>query len=30
MTWWLNYLKVNTGVDNILDYIFYSDIMGMD
>ena len=30
MTWWLNYLKVNTGLDNISDYIFYPDMLGMD
>ena len=30
MTWWLNYLKVNTGLNNISDYIFYPDMLGMD
>lgn len=30
MTWWLKYLKVNTGLDNISDYIFYPDMIGMD
>lgn len=30
MNWWFHYLKVNTGLDNITDYIFYPDIVGMD
>ncbi len=30
MTWWLDYLEVNTGLDNISDYIFYPDLLGMD
>ncbi|MBP3610720.1 MAG: hypothetical protein J6J42_10350 [Lachnospiraceae bacterium] len=30
MTWWLNYLKVNTGLNNISDYIFYPDMLGLD
>ena len=30
MSWWLHYLKVNTGLENLTDYIFYPDIVGMD
>jgi hypothetical protein len=30
MDWWLNYLKVNTGLDNLTDYIFYPDFVGLD
>ena len=30
MNWWLNYLKVNTGLDNITDYIFEPDEVGID
>ena len=30
MGWWLNYLKVNTGLENLTDYIFYPDIVGID
>lgn len=30
MNWWLNYLKVNTGLENLTDYIFYPDIVGID
>lgn len=28
--WWLNYLKLNTGLDNLTDYIFYPDLLGLD
>lgn len=30
MDWWLNYLEVNTGLDNLTDYIFYPDLVGLD
>lgn len=30
MGWWLNYLKVNTGLDNLIDYIFYPDFVGLN
>ncbi|MDE7203415.1 MAG: hypothetical protein K2O91_16310 [Lachnospiraceae bacterium] len=30
MDWWLNYLKVNTGLDNLTDYIFYPNLIGLD
>ncbi len=30
MNWWLKYLKVNTGLNNLTDYIFYPDEVGMD
>lgn len=30
MDWWLNYLRVNTGLDNLTDYIFYPDLVGID
>lgn len=30
MDWWLNYLKVNTGLDNLTDYIFYPDVVGLN
>ena len=28
--WWLEYLKINTGLYNLTDYIFYSDLVGLD
>ena len=30
MDWWLAYLKINTGLDNLTDYIFYPDLVGLD
>lgn len=30
MDWWLKYLKINTGLDNLTDYIFYPDLVGLD
>lgn len=30
MDWWLKYLEVNTGLDNLTDYIFYPDLVGLD
>lgn len=30
MSWWFKYLKVNTGLENITDYIFYPDFVGLD
>lgn len=30
MGWWLNYLKINTGLVNLTDYIFYPDLVGID
>ncbi|MCM1467714.1 MAG: hypothetical protein NC086_06150 [Alistipes sp.] len=30
MDWWLKYLKINTGLDNLTDYIFYPDLIGLD
>lgn len=30
MDWWLKYLKVNTGLENLTDYIFYPDKVGLD
>lgn len=30
MDWWLDYLRVNTGLDNLTDYIFYPDLVGID
>lgn len=29
MDWWLGYLKVNTGLDNVTDYIFYPELVGL-
>lgn len=29
MDWWLRYLKLNTGLDNLTDYIFYPDMVGL-
>lgn len=28
--YWINFLKVNTGLDNVSDYIFYPDEVGLD
>ena len=28
--WWLKYLEINTGLDNLTDYIFYPDLIGLD
>ena len=28
--WWLKFLKVNTGLENLTDYIFYPDLIGLD
>ena len=30
MDWWLEYLKVNTGLVNLTDYIFYPNLVGLD
>lgn len=30
MDWWLKYLKINTGLDNLTDYLFYPDLVGLD
>lgn len=30
MDWWLKYLKINTGLDNLTDYIFYPNRIGLD
>lgn len=30
MDWWLEYLEINTGLDNLTDYIFYPDLIGLD
>ena len=30
MDWWIKYLEVNTGLDNLTDYIFYPDLIGLD
>lgn len=30
MNWWFEYLKVNTGLENITDYVFYPDFFGID
>lgn len=29
MDWWLMYLEINTGLDNLTDYIFYPDLVGL-
>ena len=29
MDWWLNYLRVNTGLDNLTDYIFFPIRLGL-
>lgn len=28
--WWLGYLKLNTGLKNLTDYIFYPALVGLD
>ena len=28
--WWLEYLEINTGLDNLTDYIFYPDLISLD
>lgn len=30
MDWWLEYLKINTGLVNLTDYIFYPNLVGLD
>ena len=30
MDWWLEYLKINTGLANLSDYIFYPNLVGLD
>lgn len=30
MDWWLKYLEINTGLDNLTDYIFYPNLCGLD
>lgn len=30
MDWWLLYLEINTGLDNLTDYIFYPELVGLD
>ena len=30
MDYWLDFLEVNTGLDNLTDYIFYPDLVGLD
>ena len=30
MDWWLNFLKMNTGLQNLTDYIFYPNLVGLD
>ena len=30
MDWWLAYLKINTGLVNLTDYIFYPNLVGLD
>lgn len=30
MNWWLNHLKINTGLQNLTDYIFYPDLVGLN
>ncbi len=29
MDWWLQYLALNTGLENLTDYIFYPDLAGL-
>ncbi len=29
MDWWLEYLKINTGLANLTDYIFYPNLVGL-
>ena len=30
MDWWLEYLKINTGLVNLSDYIFYPNLVGLN
>lgn len=30
MDWWLRYLKMNTGLSNVSDYIFYPNLIGLE
>lgn len=30
MDWWLEYLEINTGLDNLTDYIFYPNFFGLE
>lgn len=30
MDWWIRYLKVNTGLINLSDYIFWPNLVGLD
>lgn len=30
MDYWLEFLRINTGLDNLSDYIFYPDLIGME
>ena len=30
LDWRLNYLRINTGLENLTDYIFYPDFFGLD
>lgn len=30
MDWQLKFLEINTGLDNLTDYIFYPDLVGLD
>ena len=30
LDWWLNYLRINTGLENLTDYVFYPDFFGLD
>lgn len=30
MDWWLKYLEINTGLENLTDYIFYPNLIGLD
>lgn len=30
MGWWLQFLKINTGLENLSDYIFYPNLIGLD
>lgn len=30
MDWWIDFLEINTGLENLTDYIFYPNLVGMD
>lgn len=30
LKWWLQFLKINTGLENLSDYIFYPNLIGLD